>query len=376
MAENKNDILKRFLTIFFVSILTRFVLVYISYLMLGSSSLSYFIYDVFSIAGDSPRYIDIATNWYVALGENAKNIVFYPLYPILLRLFSYIFRDYVLTGIVISNVMFGVACAMIYELALVEFNKNNAFYVPLFLITFPFGIFFFGLFTESLFVLLTVLTMYFARKHKWWLAGICGCLTSFTRVQGILVAVFVVFEYIHMIFNGETSFADGIKKIRLNILSVLIIPVGFVAYMCINKVVQGSFTAFQAHLAAPPWWQTLKWIGDNLIQHYDMAVQYHYLAFIIYYVQIALFIFCGGLLVYAVITKMRSSYIAYTFCYMFVTYSSGWMISGGRYVMGCVPVYFLLAGIKNKTVKFVLLSLFTMLLVFYSILFMQKQAIM
>ena len=52
---------------------------------------------------------------------------------------------------------------------------------------FPFGFFFGMVYTEALFLLLTVLAFYAFRTRRWLLGGVCGGLASATRVNGILL---------------------------------------------------------------------------------------------------------------------------------------------------------------------------------------------
>lgn len=53
---------------------------------------------------DSPHYIDIAKNGYVNEGEQRLLIVFFPLYPLLIRLTTFSF-DYInLSALIVSNV--------------------------------------------------------------------------------------------------------------------------------------------------------------------------------------------------------------------------------------------------------------------------------
>ena len=73
-------------------------------------------YDRYIECGDTPHYINIATNGYSASGENANEIVFYPLYPILMRILAFFIKDYFISGVLISNVCLGVSACFLYKL--------------------------------------------------------------------------------------------------------------------------------------------------------------------------------------------------------------------------------------------------------------------
>jgi len=50
--------------------------------------------NVFSVSGDAPHYLHLAEHGYVSTGDKANLIVFYPLYPLLVKLFNIFCNDY------------------------------------------------------------------------------------------------------------------------------------------------------------------------------------------------------------------------------------------------------------------------------------------
>lgn len=53
---------------------------------------------------DAPHYEAIAKNWYANTGDAANFIVFFPLYPILIRLLTIDFNYSSLSALIVSNV--------------------------------------------------------------------------------------------------------------------------------------------------------------------------------------------------------------------------------------------------------------------------------
>ena len=94
-------------------------------------------YDIYVKSGDAPRYINIAQNWYASSGDDAKNIVFYPLYPFFVKIVHYIFVDYFWSGVIISNACFAGACVYLYKLARLDFDDIDSKTAVLFMMLFP-----------------------------------------------------------------------------------------------------------------------------------------------------------------------------------------------------------------------------------------------
>mgnify|MGYP005851530129 CR=1 FL=1 len=371
-------------------------------------------YNTFISPGDTPHYLKIAKYWYASTGEDAKYIVFYPLYPMcisamnilvsnialgglsLFKLFGLtpanpfygMFQNlatesYFISGLLVSNICLFVACYFLYRLVSIDYGEVKARRSVMFFLLYPFSAFLIGVFTESLFIMLSIMIFYYMRRRKWVLAGLFGFLASMTRTQGILLFIPVIYEY--ALVNGlfsefrftKDKFVEIFKKLKPNVLWVLIMPLGFGVYLLINKLVQGNWFSFYKHIADEPWWQGQDWMGNNLFQHYELSQQYYSLGLLIYKVQIAeFFIFCG-LIIVGLWKKVRTSYIVYMLVYLMVTYTSSWMISGPRYMMSDIPLYIVLAAVSGKrNVQAAILIVLGLLCMFYTIMFYQGQAIM
>lgn len=409
-----------FLYIMLLTIFSRFVIFLIAYAAIvmerGPQTGGFFqyFYNAFIGPGDTPHYLKIAKYWYASTGPDAKYIVFYPLYPICimtmnvlvssiaagglslakllglnsLNPFYVMFQNlgtesYFISGLIVSNICLFVACYFLYRLAQIDYEESKARRTVVFFLLYPFSAFLIGVFTESLFIMLSVMVFYYMRHRKWMLVGLIGFLAGMTRTQGILLFIPVLYEYalVNQWFSGfrftKAGFLEVFKKFKPNLLWVLIMPLGFGVYLLINKLVQGDYFAFYKHITVEPWWQGQDWIGNNLYQHYDMSQQYYSLGLLIYKVQIAIFFIACGLVLYGLWKKVRTSYLVYMLVYLMVTYTSSWMISGPRYMMSDIPIYIVLAAASGKrNVQAAILIIMGLLCTFYSIMFFQGQAIM
>jgi hypothetical protein len=145
-------------------------------------------------AWDSGWYFGIAQRGYYFDPDGQSSIPFFPLYPLLMRIAAWPFggtdRSLWLAGIVISYVSFFVALVLLHRLT-ERFvgTREAARRTVLYVAVFPFSYFFSRVYTESLFLLVTVAAVYAAFSSRWRLAGFFGALAALTRPNGLLIIV-------------------------------------------------------------------------------------------------------------------------------------------------------------------------------------------
>ncbi len=120
---------------------------------------------------------------------------FFPLYPLLTKMFTFGFFDPVIVGIVLSPVCFGAGLLLLYRLLQIDESKTTAARTVWLILLSPVSFYFAALYTEGLFFLLVVLSFYFARTQRWLGAGIIAMLASATRVVGILLLPALLYEF-------------------------------------------------------------------------------------------------------------------------------------------------------------------------------------
>jgi hypothetical protein len=140
--------------------------------------------------------------WYMVVADRGHSpelgatAAFWPLYPWLMRLGSNITgMAPEIIGYVISNVAFFFAIYFLYRLVCLDFSVSVAEKTVWAVALFPTAFFFTAVYTESLFFLLAVAALYFARRGEWLLAGVIGLLAALTRSAGmmLLAPFFVLF---------------------------------------------------------------------------------------------------------------------------------------------------------------------------------------
>lgn len=326
--------------------------------------------DRLTIPGDAVRYLQIARDGYVTTGEDAINLVFYPLYPLLMRIFSFGVFDLAAVGMVLSRLFLMGAAVCLYELAKADQGEEKALFSVCLMAVYPFSMFTVGVYTESLFLLLTIGCMLAIRKDKMVMAGLIGFLAALTRVQGMLL----IFPAVYHAVAG--ALGEEKRRIRPSDAWVLLIPAGFMVYLGINWALHGNAFQFLIYEEGEPWYQSTRWVGENIAQQYRNALDFQGLEGIIYWPQMVLYFLAVALLFYGIRKKVRMEYLLYGAVYLGFTYLSGWMISGGRYMLCCFPLYLILGQISSGKGRWAVLAANGAFFFLYSFLFLTGYAIM
>jgi hypothetical protein len=145
---------------------------------------------------DAGWYLQIVTDGYRYSPHDAatqQNIVFFPAYPVLVRVVGRIFGGemigYVSAGMVVSLSAFFGALVYLYAVARETLSEDEARYALWFIAAYPFALFFGAVYSESLFLLGTIGAFYHFSKQQFGRAAFWGLLVGLTRLNGSLLAV-------------------------------------------------------------------------------------------------------------------------------------------------------------------------------------------
>jgi Gpi18-like mannosyltransferase len=314
---------------------------------------------------DAPHYVDIAKNGYESNSTlDAYNfIVFFPLYPLLIRIFTINLNYINYSALIVSNICSIIAFLYLYKLAKHEFNDGVAVKAVLFLSIFPTAYFFSAPYTESLFFALTIASFYYARQGKWSFAGPLSLLASLTRLAGLLLLPVLLIEYYHQ--RGWT-----LKKTDLKLFWVFLALAGFLTYLVINNQVTGNPFTFM-DIEATHWFNRFDPLA-GLANAYNCVTGYSYPDNIALGIAPIAFAIFGLLMINISIWKrLRPSYIAYTFLSWALAVSTSWWISVPRYIMAMFPMFILLSLLTNnkKTATIAITILSGTLLCYFTAIF-------
>ena len=331
---------------------------------------SVWLYARMTQAGDASHYLYLARYGYARSGEMMNRIVFYPLYPLAVRLAGALTGNLARAGLFVSQSCWAAAAVMLRRLAgRLCASRAGARCAVLAMVLFPFSFFSQGVFTESLFLLLTLSALDAVFAGRWRAAGVLGFLAALCRTQGMLLLFPAVFAWLAA---RKTNPALP----RRSFFWTLCPAAGFGAYLWLNWLYCGSPFAFSGYEKAAPWYQSIQWLGRTVAQQWEMAHSYPGLARFIYLPQLALYFLVLALLLYALLHGAPKPLLLYGGAYLGLCYLQGWMISGGRYVFGCAALYPLLGGLENKWLRAAVLTASGGALLLYAGYYMQGQAIM
>ena len=127
-------------------------------------------------------WTNVDAGWYLSIAQHGYahrySEAFFPLYPLAMRLVAGSGLGYTLAGVTLSVACFVAAAMLLYWLTADALGPRTALWTVVFLSIAPTSFFFQAVYTESLFLLLSVALFSFAQRRMWLLAGIMGLLAE------------------------------------------------------------------------------------------------------------------------------------------------------------------------------------------------------
>lgn len=146
---------------------------------------------------DGEHYLSIAKFGY-QLRNGFPQYAFFPLLPVIINFVATFTRDYLLSGFVVTQTALWVALTYIQKWTKLLKLPD----ISLTLLVSTGAIFLASVYTESVFIMLAVMTMYFSEKKWWGRAVITTALATATRVNGIFLALFLL---VKMLRSGSSK---------------------------------------------------------------------------------------------------------------------------------------------------------------------------
>jgi len=280
---------------------------------------------------DSYWYLDIARNGYYLRGEkDISDVVFFPLYPLLVRLAGPVAGgDLVLAGWMLSSLFLVLAVVMLTRLSQ-EFHPDIDPTLPAaFLLAYPAAFFLNAVYSESLFLFLSLATVFWALRRNFMIASIFAALASATRVAGVFLFVVLFIEFVQA--NGWRAL------LTRRVWPLAVAPLGALAFCLYHWIVFGDFFLYlkvqrcfgrDFEMEASDFW-----VRNNP----DLANTVLDLA----YTAVAI------LLGVVALRRFRLSYGVYMLVSLAIALSSGSVLGIARYSMVLFPIYFIAAGMRS-----------------------------
>ncbi|MDQ0188892.1 hypothetical protein JI721_02570 [Alicyclobacillus cycloheptanicus] len=191
---------------------------------------------------DSGWLLQIAQHGYTDIAHTA----FFPLYPALIWLLHLAtgIGDTV-CGLLLSLASFLVALFVFGLWANQQFGWRTAWLGMTLLALFPTAFFFRAVYTESLFLALSVLGVYASSRGRFGTAGLCVGLAALTRNTGIFLTVILLFDYVADRGIGWRWWTRAWwAGLNLRALRLAVPVVCLAAYLVWLKVHTGYYLAF------------------------------------------------------------------------------------------------------------------------------------
>jgi hypothetical protein len=159
----------------------------------------------------------------------------FPGYPFCVRLLSYILRNSVLCGILISNIAAILFLYYLYMLARSLFDEQAAFRSAIYCIVFPTSFFLSAVYSESLFLAAITAAFYFVERKNLIPAIIACAIASCVRVNGALALPAIL-------WLAWIRFPEKRWAVLASLSAALMLPV--VSYLIFIEETFGSFRWF------------------------------------------------------------------------------------------------------------------------------------
>ena len=300
---------------------------------------------------DGVHYIRIAQDGY----EQEFTQAFFPLYPILIKLFSYItFGNFLLSSLVVSNVAFLAGLILFYRMINDIYDHKIAMWSVTFLLAFPTSFYFGSAYSESLFFFLIISYFFLIHKKRFVLASVTGALASATRLIGIFLTLTL-----------------KPKKTKSTIIPLIIIPLGILSYIAYLTLVFKKpfyFISAQQVFGQERSVQGIVLLPQVVWRYIKIIVTAQGVPLLNSIFELSSTILVLTLLFFAY-KKVKGEWLIFSLAAVLIPTLSGTLASMPRYILVAFPMYIGLAQVKSTIIKTIILSIFFVMLAALTVIF-------
>lgn len=294
---------------------------------------------------DTRHYIGIAQDGYVAVGDERLRLVFFPLYPALMRLTAPLAGGNVFySGVGVSLACAALSAALVYDLAYMHGGRETAARAAAYFLLCPLSVFLCCAYTESLFICLTLLSVCLLRRGRPWLAALCGMLSALTRMPGVIVAGMMIIALLGRI--PKRTFT--LRAVLACAAQVLIVFSGLFVYWMINWLVTGDPMTYLVY-QKENWYQEAGsfWGSTANTMHYFLDTIGDSDWLYTWGFQLLCMMGIYGLMAFRA-QALPFDLAAYSFVYVAVVLSPTWLLSAPRYLYALCVLPLMLAQLPLK----------------------------
>lgn len=204
-------------------------------------------------------------NWYVAIAENGYGTIpgddhFPPLFPLLIRLLQPLFGSAYLAGLLLSHAATIVMLKLLHDVYMQWDEPSTARKAILLFVIYPTFFFFFSAYSESLFVVLALLSFQAMQHRHWAWAGFWTFCAILTRLQGAALLA----PMLYLMWKDQPI----LQKFE-HWISLAVAGLGGIFYLFLRsrQVTGGAVpfaeSAWHAHLVMP--WETYGYAVNTML---------------------------------------------------------------------------------------------------------------
>jgi Gpi18-like mannosyltransferase len=322
------------------------------------------------VRADSAFYIGIAKNGYphgvpapgsimsTNSGSPVPDVVaypqwaFFPLYSVSIAIVGFLFTAFlpaqqslIIGGYIVSNASFFAATILLYKITLKHLNQKVALISVTFFSFFVGGIFYSGVFSEALFLALSLGAFYFMEKDRLPAAILLGFLASFTKSVGFLI--FIPFIILAL---QQLKQHNKMQALKLTIASIIVAS-PYLLWSIVGYYMTGLFPV--QVIAHDSNWGIYPVLIDQFSNYYVSPVLtapleiFYITGLAIVLIPVAYFIIRIKT-VFTVESKTLGYWIFYAILLYTTILTNATLFSTLRYAVPLFPIYWFLAKIYTK----------------------------
>lgn len=303
-------------------------------------------FDALWMKWDARHYLKIAQQGYVNTGDDRLVLVFFPLYPWVVRYVQLIAGNWLLSMSIVSTAFAVGAGVMLYMLCARCYGAATAKWALAYFLLNPYSLFLNAPYSESMFLFFTLCALYMCERDNLGWAGIFGALSALTRMLGLVVLGVILLHTLRTLFDRRCR--DRAQKAMWGVFCALLVTLGFGAYIALNMHVSGApFTFMQ--------YQKQNWYQEFGAFWQSVRTTVYYMSndwgskdfWYTWTAQLAAMTYVFILLIPAS-RRVSLEHGAYSWAYLFIALAPTWLLSGPRYIFGMATLPLLQANVTQS----------------------------
>jgi hypothetical protein len=204
---------------------------------------------------DGYWYANIATHGYNNITDpwEHADTNFWPMFPLLTRGLMVVLGNFHVAAFVLNHALLVGSIFLFDDIASRVLDAKGRRLAVLLLLLHPFSFYYSALYTESCFLFFSLLTVFFAQRKRWALAGLAAGCAGATRTVGIAASAALVVAYAE---HCEWSF----KKVKADVLYLAFGGLGTAGYVLYLQLAFHDPLAITKGVRAKDWGADTTWM--------------------------------------------------------------------------------------------------------------------